>query len=101
MTLTKLETALIRHLGNEGAACTGAENAEQMRDDFMAFDFFDASAKALGLNKNQAGGVVTSLLSKSLIELDVNPTSSKMELWLDREEGVDAYYDILKNEQEG
>jgi hypothetical protein len=97
-TLTEFEILVLKHLGDEGAGCTGATNAIDMRDDFMAFDLWSDTSKATKLSRSQLAGVVTSLSKKGLAYADASGHIDETEIWLDDQLGVDAYYAIVERD---
>jgi hypothetical protein len=88
--LTKFESALIRHLGNEGLEMS---DGEEMGN---AFAYFDEAAGCLSITPNALAGVVTSLLNKGLAYIANEPSvnfDDRTEIWLNSR-GVDAYYEL-------
>lgn len=87
INLTKLEAALIRHLGNEGLEMS---DGEEMGN---AFAYFDEAAECLDITTNALAGVVTSLLNKGVAYIANEPSvnfDDRTEIWLNSK-GVDAY----------
>jgi prophage antirepressor-like protein len=65
--LTEKETAMIVAFIREGAECNGATEAEHVLDDNMTWMSATDLCKVLGWNKQEVGGVMSSLQEKRMI----------------------------------
>ena len=63
--LTEKETAMIVAFIREGAECNGATEAEHVLDDNMTWMSATDLCKVLGWNKQEVGGVMSSLQESS------------------------------------
>ena len=93
--LTEKETAMMVAFINEGKKITRAQSAEDMLIDNMSWMSATDLCAELGWNKQEVGGVMSSLSDKGLIEDWGNsPRGAKDTDWVATDEGIKKCFDL-------
>ena len=94
INLTEKENALLNVMREEGEACTGANSADDMKNDNMSYTLISDIKSAMKINDQQVGGIVTSLLEKGLI-WNEDGAENNEPMWSLSDKGIDASYDLI------